>query len=180
MGNALSKPDDFDHHNHLTDSWFINSSDTQIPSVVAKILGLGKNFGTPFPLSEIPMKHLIADFESNIHKIQENDRTAARLKFVICVKSFSNQKQTSLNSFKKRVIKNSKCTKTFLKNNPHILITNADKGNTTVAMDKNKYIQEATLMLSDKKLTNPYKKTPQTQFTIKLTTSWNFGKRRIT
>ena len=47
-----------------------------------------------------------------------------------------------------------------MKNNPNILITNADKGNTTVAMDKNKYIQEATLMLSDKKTYEPLKKDP--------------------
>ena len=36
----------------------------------------------------------------------------------------------------------------------------ADKSNTTVAMDKNKYIQEATLMLSDKKTYVPLKKDP--------------------
>ena len=115
--------------------------------MVAKTLGLGKNFGTPFSPNKIPTKHLIANFESNIHKIQEDARNAARLKFVNCVKSFSSQKQSSLNSFQKQVIENSKFTKTFLKNNPHIFITKADKGKTTVAMDKNKYIQEATLML---------------------------------
>ena len=52
--------------------------------------------------------------------------------------------------FQKQVIENSKLTKNVLKNNLHILITKADKGNTTVAMDKNKYILQATLMLSDK------------------------------
>ena len=62
--------------------------------------------------------------------------------------------------FQKQVIENSKLTKNFLKNNPHILITKADKGNTTVAMDKNKYILQATLMLSDKKTYEPLKKDP--------------------
>ena len=81
IGNPLSKPVDSDHHSHLTDSWFINLSDTQFPPVVAKTLGLGKNFGTPFSSNKIPTKHLIADFESNIHKIQEDDRNAARLKY---------------------------------------------------------------------------------------------------
>ena len=62
--------------------------------------------------------------------------------------------------FQKQVIENSKLTKHFLKNNPHILITKADKGNTTVAMDTNKYILQATLMLSDKKAYEPLKKDP--------------------
>ena len=62
--------------------------------------------------------------------------------------------------FKKQVIENSKLKKNFLKNNPHILITKADKGNTTVAMDKNKYIIQATFILSDKKTYEPLKKDP--------------------
>ena len=46
-----------------------------------------------------------------------------------------------------------------MKNNPHILITKADKGDTTVAMHKNKYTQEP-LMLSDKKIYEPLKTDP--------------------
>ena len=105
---------------NLTESWFINLIDTHIPTMVAKTLSLGKNFGIPFPLSKLPTKHLIADFKSKIHKIQECDKNEARLKFVNCLKKFSNQKSNSLNFFQKQVIENSKCSKTFLKNNPHI------------------------------------------------------------
>ena len=62
--------------------------------------------------------------------------------------------------FQKQVIDNSKLTKNFLKNNSHILITKADKGNTTVAMGKNKYILQPSLMLSDNKTYEPLKKDP--------------------
>ena len=140
MGSTFSKTDNIDPHDNLTDSWFINISDTRISVTVAKTLSLGENFGILISLSKLPTKHLIVDFESNIYKIQEYNRIEARLKFVNCLKNFSNQKQNSLNFFQKQVIENSKCTTTFLKNNPHILITKSDKGNTTVAMDKNKYI----------------------------------------
>ena len=98
-GSTFLKTDNVDPRDNLTDSWFINLSETQIPITVAKTLSLGKNFGIPFSLSKLPTKHLIADFESNIHIIQEYDRIEARLKFVNCLKNFSNQKQNSTNFF---------------------------------------------------------------------------------
>ena len=58
------------------------------------------------------------------------------------------------------MIQNAKLTHTFLKNNPNILITKADKGNTTVALDKNKCIEEVKTMLSEKKTYIPLKKGP--------------------
>ena len=87
-------------------------------------------------------------------------KTETRLKFVNCIKNFSNQTPNSVNWFQKQVIQNSKITDTFLKNNPDIYFTKADKSNTTVAMNKTKYIQEATLMLPDKKTYEPPKKDP--------------------
>ena len=42
----------------------------------------------------------------------------------------------------------------------YILITKADKRNTTVAMNKHDYIHQATLVLADKKTYEPLKKDP--------------------
>ena len=53
-----------------------------------------------------------------------------------------------------------KSTHHFLKNNPNILITKADKGNTTVALDKTKYVNEIKTMLSDSRTYTPLKKDP--------------------
>ncbi|XP_018311680.1 uncharacterized protein [Mycetomoellerius zeteki] len=39
----------------------------------------------------------------------------------------------------------------FIKNNPKIIFTRADKGNTTVALDRDSYIDKITRMLDDKK-----------------------------
>ena len=58
------------------------------------------------------------------------------------------------------MIQNAKLTHTFLKNKPNILITKADKDNTTVALDKNKYIEGVKTMLAKKKTYIPLKKDP--------------------
>ena len=111
-------------------------------SAAAKTLSRGENFGVPFPHKTISTKQLIADFESNIHKINEGDRNEATLKFVNCFKTFLHKKNNPINDFQKQIIQNSKLTKTFLKNNPNILITNAGKSNIDVAIDKNKYTRD--------------------------------------
>ena len=69
LDSTFSKTDNVDPRDNLTDSWFINLSDTQIPTTVSEI---GKNFGISFFLSKLPTKHLIADFESHIHKKSKN------------------------------------------------------------------------------------------------------------
>jgi len=41
-------------------------------------------------------------------------------------------------------------TRTFLKKHPEVLVTRADKGSTTVALNKNKYITQMEDMLADR------------------------------
>ena len=53
-----------------------------------------------------------------------------------------------------------KSTHIFLNNNRNILITKADKGNTTVALEKTKYLNEIKTMLSDTRTYIPLKKDP--------------------
>ena len=48
----------------------------------------------------------------------------------------------------------------ILKNNSNILITRADKGNTTVALDKTKYVNGIKPMLSETRTYIPLKKDP--------------------
>jgi len=51
-------------------------------------------------------------------------------------------------------------TKKFLHNNPNLLLTRADKGNVTVALDKDSYIAKIESMLSNKETYNILKKDP--------------------
>ena len=105
---------------NFTDSWFTNLTDIHIPPSDAITVSLGKNFGTPIPNNQLPIKQFVADFESNIQKIKEEDRNAARLKFVNCITTFSRYRQTKnpITDSQKKVIQEFKSTRTFLNSNP--------------------------------------------------------------
>ena len=50
---------------------------------------------------------------------------------------------------KKRIFSLIKIAKLFVKNNPHILFTRADKANMVMALDKTGYVQKMETLLSD-------------------------------
>jgi len=58
-----------------------------------------------------------------------------------------------LNDSDKQIIENKKITNQFINNNSNLLITRADKGNITVALDKDYYFNKIRSMLQD---TNTY------------------------
>ena len=76
-----------------------------------------------------------------------------------CISNFSRQRRTHT-ALQKKKIRDIKSTHLFLKNNPNILITKADKGSTTVALDKTKYVNEIKTMLSDRRTYTSLKKYP--------------------
>lgn len=49
----------------------------------------------------------------------------------------------------KTIIKHLRTTKKFIKNHPEILFIRADKGNTTVVLNKNEYIKNMEIILND-------------------------------
>jgi len=58
----------------------------------------------------------------------------------------------SLNDSDKQIIKNKKIINQFINNNSNLLITKADKGNITVALDKDYYNKIRSMLLD----TNTY------------------------
>ena len=92
-------------------------------------------------------------FETNIHHIQVEMQNTARLKFVNSINNFSQQNHPQKKpptEFQKELMSIFALTKTFLKNNPNILMTKADKSSTAVAMNKCDYENELLKMLSDR------------------------------
>ena len=174
---SLCRLKDDDHH-RISGSWFTNLTDSHIPPTVTKILCLGNNFGIPVPNNQVPTKNLVADFESNIHKIDEDKRNAARLKFVNCISNFSRQRRTHTTSQNEKT-QDIKSTKISLKNNPNILITMADKGNTTATLDKTKYLNEIKTMLSDSSTYIPLKKDPTNTTQKKVNDLKTLGKEKL-
>ena len=97
---------------------------------------------------ETPTFNIIADIESNINKIPAESQDEARLKIVNCVNNFfksgKNQKSKLLQPF--REIKEAK---NFIKNNPDIVFTKAEKGNVTVALTRTDYNTKVNKLLDD-------------------------------
>jgi len=58
-------------------------------------------------------------------------------------------KKTSLNIIDKTLLFFKQSTTNFCKNNPNIIFTRANKGNVTVALNKDEYLQKIELMLQD-------------------------------
>ena len=135
-------------NSNLNQKWFKNLSGTQIPDNVAKVASLGINFGLTLENREIPTFNIIADIESNINKIPAESQDEARLKIVNCVNNFKKSgrkpKSKLLQPFKEI-----KETKNFIKNNPDIIFTKADKGNVTVALTRNDYNEKVKNLLHD-------------------------------
>jgi len=64
-----------------------------------------------------------------------------------------------------KIINLVKTTNKFIKNNPNLIYTRADKGNITVTLNKSDYINKIEEMLSDKETYTLIKKDPTKKLT---------------
>jgi len=134
----------------VNDKWFINLSKTQIPKEVQLLLQLGHRFNLPVTSSD---KHkytidLIKHIEKNIFKLNNSTCNSIRNDSVSILNKINNFIPTF--NYNNNMINHwVSCTKIFIKNNPNILFTRADKDNVTVVLQKNDYINRMENMLSD-------------------------------
>lgn len=113
---------------------FKNLSNVEIPDDVAETLALGNKFGVPINTNNIPINSLIANIENSIKNIKDDD-----MKFNIR-KTFTNlvSNHTNNNKFK-NLEKSASLVKKFQKEHKDLIFLNADKGNLTVAANRNEY-----------------------------------------
>lgn len=94
----------------------------------------------------------IKDTRNNIKQMEPRDKANIRSKMYLHLNHFLKNNKPITNT--ERILLNkSKFTSKFLSNNPNIIFAQADKGNSTVAILKNEYIDKINNMLSD---TNTY------------------------
>lgn len=126
--------------------WYLNISNVDIPKDIADFLSLGPKFGVPVVGNQINVKRFLADVESVVESVPEDDRNLLRARVANNVTNFLNHPQTnSLPYLSKMYLK----TKKFLKQHPDLLIVKADKGGCTVAMNINDYNVKTEELLSD-------------------------------
>jgi len=137
--------------NFLDDKWFINLSGVTIPKEVQQLLQLGDRFALPTMNSNLhnTIIEIIKQTENNITNLKnicENDirnRTISGIN-----KLYYNDKP--MNHIDALLENWLHITKNFIKSHPNILFTRADKGNTTVALDRNKYCSQMETLLHNK------------------------------
>lgn len=132
----------------LRDKWFINLSSHNIPHEVQTLLQLGEKFCLPIVDKEITTINLLKNVECNIIRLPAQIRQTLRNRSFSIINKF--HKSSIVRSpIDKQCLHALKITKQFIVNNPNILFTRADKGNVTVAMDRNDYLSKMSMLLAD-------------------------------
>jgi len=129
--------------------WFVNLSNTTIPQEVSTLLQFGDSFCPPMPFNKkFAIHEFIKDIESNraTHKISNQ--------FLIRNTSIPQFHKFLKNTPPKNIINENllhmyHTTQQFCRDNHNIMFTKADKGNITVALDKEHYIKEINESLKD-------------------------------
>jgi len=143
----------------IRDKWLMNLSSKPIPKNVQLLIQLGDNFALSTFNKNKLTKEIIKSVESNIKKFPPATHNVIRNRSISIINnltSFSPQR----NPIDNHIMKLKKYTQQFLKNNSNVILTRADKGNITVALDKDNYVNKINDMLSDNSIYTKVKKDP--------------------
>jgi len=127
----------------LRTKWFLTLSGKFIPTNVQQLIQLGENFSLPIHESNKVKLDFAKNIEVNIKKLPNSTHEYIRNKSIPIIKNLSFWiVETRKDSIHDYINDLKKQASIFLNNNKNILLTRADKGNITVALDKNNYIRD--------------------------------------
>jgi len=117
----------------------VNLSSGNIPQDIQCLLQLGENFSLPLLNKEKIIIELIKSVECITQKFDIDTQLNLRNRAITTI---NNLPSISLinNSTNQRLTELMKSCTSFIHNNPNIIVTRADKGNTTVVLNRLKYI----------------------------------------
>ena len=133
-----------------TTNWLVNKTSFEIPENVRRILSLGHKFNPPFEKASFPIERLVCDVEAALKPYEDQSKIEIRNRFVNILTNFLNQKEITT-EIERRIRNDVTSTKKFIKANPGIFVTKADKGNATVILDRQNYITGMEKLFSDSK-----------------------------
>ena len=121
-----------------------------MPPEVLDVVSLGPNFNVKSGLKENDIVVTIKNLESLLNRLEIDPEEKQSIRSSIVHTLKYNLKNKIRRSPTERQL-SSKLVQThaFLKNNPNIFITKADKGNITVCLKKTEYVLKMTALLSD-------------------------------
>lgn len=112
----------------LNKKWFINLSQVHIPTEVQSLIQLGEGFCLPVDNAERSCMEFVKHIEDNIMRLKISNDCELRNKLFPLLAGIKNVKANK-GEFESTILSCMKMTKLFMKNNPDILFTRADKGN---------------------------------------------------
>lgn len=147
------------------EEWIENRTNIIIPDTVNSILSLGPKFSAlqKQKQDKTYIEDIIVNLETTIETKNNNEKALIRNKVCNAIKKYqktNEQKQPIDVELQKRI----KETTLFLKQNPNILVLQADKGNKTVIMHKNDYKNKIEDILNDETTYKLLKKNPTAVF----------------
>ena len=125
----------------ICNRWVVNLSSNPLTEFETEVLKKGLNFA-PSP-SNIPVSKIIASVERGLSKIPKDQATLTR-KRIVSVLSRAKVPPSNLQPHLRSALKN-------LRKKDDVLILPADKGRSTVVMDKDEYDRKMSQMLNDTK-----------------------------
>lgn len=133
----------------LNDTWFVNLTNKDIPRQVSELLQFGERFTLPIrhDIKKVVLE-TIKNVESNIYHFDLLNKANIRNHTYTYLDNFIKQR-IPMTQLEKNLLAKANIVKKFIKHNPDILFTRADKGNITVAILKNDYITKILDMLND-------------------------------
>jgi len=152
--------------------WIINYSSKEIPNYIKNILSLGERFALPINVNDSRDRldtalGIVKNFEAFIFKFPEPcmDKLRAMVVNSLNRNLYRNKHFNYFDAhFNKEFIK----CRNFLKNNDDIFVTKTDKGQVTVIMDKNAYVDQMLKILDDENTYRLVKNNPLRKITTRL------------
>lgn len=134
----------------INEEWFVNKTKIEFPEESKWLLSLGRKFAIPVNKQNFSPIKLITDIEQAIQTLQdEKDKEIKRTTLCNRIRSHKNSlHNTTKEKFILNIYKNTQ--KFIRKHKDEIVITTADKGNKTVVIYKQHYLEKMGELLEDK------------------------------
>ncbi|XP_050509003.1 uncharacterized protein LOC126886191 [Diabrotica virgifera virgifera] len=144
--------------------WFKNLTDIDLPPNVSKLLALGPKFGLAPTLKDYSICNLLSDVENILTDSDSPDLIQLRSSANNIILNYTNAPKKSQSEIDRVYIE----TKTFLKDHPELLVLLSDKGNTTVLMYRDQYMELSQSLLNDDQYYRSLPRNPTITFTSKI------------
>lgn len=128
------------------EEWVENTTATRIPDFVQRTLSLGPNFNVQNK-RKLPYVEMVAGIEKSIRHKENADEIRGEV--ATAITNHINYMRQPRHGKLEWIEKDIAASRRFLKENPNLLITKADKGNKTIIMEADEYHTKMTELLND-------------------------------